>query len=94
MMKYCVSGLSIMIQNITMSTEVAGTVTSALSTADQDVMLALNIVTMESVTMTPPSVFVKEVSAMMKNTPVRPHPSPLDQDSTAMDMNMTMTQRS
>ena len=74
MMKSYVSESSIMTQSITMSTEVAGIVTSALSTVDLDVTSALNIVTMGNVTMTPPFVFVREVSATMSNTPARHHP--------------------
>ena len=61
-----------MTQSMTMSTEAVGTVTSALSTVDLDVMSALNIVTMGNATMTPPSVFVREVFATMSNTPVKP----------------------
>ena len=72
MMKSFVFGLSIMTQSMTMSTEAVGTVTSALSTVDLDVMSALNIVTMGNATMTPPSVFVREVFATMSNTPVKP----------------------
>ena len=71
-MKSFVFELSIMTQSMTMSTEAVGTVTSALSTVDLDVMSALNIVTMGNATMTPPSVFVREVFATMSNTPVKP----------------------